>query len=263
MLKIAICDDTSECIESLQNLIGDYCSKHSVEFSLDTFCSGLDFCSAVESKVQSERPYDMIFMDMQMPTLSGVDTINRVSEQIKGALIFVTTSFTSFISAALRLGIFQFFSKPISKDEFELDFARGIEKINLRSELLELFYNKTKFAFSYNTILYIAKQGKKLEIHFEKGALSVEQRLYNACGLEFKDTKNGYVVYYYGSLASMLVLLEGRGFCKCHNGIIVNLSKVYSLSSKLVSLKNGESFAVSRTHYKEFNKEFSYYLARN
>lgn len=262
MLKIAVCDDTSECVTALENLIKDYCDKNEIEFSLDVFLSGVDFCSAVENFGGSEKIYDIIFMDMQMPVLSGVDTINRVSDKIKGTLIFVTTSFTSFISAALRLGIFQFFSKPIAKEEFEFDFARAIEKINSSSAKLELFYNKTKFAFSYDSILYIAKQGKKLEIHFEKGALKVDERLYNACGLEFKNTENGYVVYYYGSLASMLLSLEGRGFCKCHNGIIVNLSKVYSLSSKLVSLKNGESLAVSRTHYKEFNAAFSYYLAR-
>ncbi len=261
MLRIAICDDTKECVSSLEKLINDYCISNEIEFLVDAFFDGMSFCDAVGDCCEKSR-YDIIFMDMQMPQMSGVDVINRVSESIKDALIFVTTAFTSYISATLRLGIFQFFSKPIDKSEFELDFARAIERLQKRQEKFEICFNKTKFAFDYESILYVSKCGKKLELHFKKDTIKIDERLYNACGLEFELTSKGYVVYYYGTLASVQETLYSRGFCRCHNSIIVNLSYVYSINSKTTSLTNGEILPVSRTCQKEFSKSFSYYLAR-
>ena len=87
-VNIACCDDEKEQIQYYKKLFSNYEVRHEIELEIDYFLSG-DFL--LES-VRNGNVYDIIFLDMEMPGLSGLD-IAREIRTIRGKdtrIIFLT-----------------------------------------------------------------------------------------------------------------------------------------------------------------------------
>lgn len=52
----------------------------------------------------------------------------------------------------------------------------------------------------------------------------------------------------------------GRGFCRCHNSYIINLTKVCELSGKKFLCENGKSIPISKTYYVKVKDAFEHYV---
>ena len=67
MIKIAVCDDSPEFIPSLTQTLQSWGEKCSLKLKIDLFDNGDDLLSAL-----SRVDYDIIFLDIIMPMLSGM-----------------------------------------------------------------------------------------------------------------------------------------------------------------------------------------------
>ena len=68
-------------------------------------------------------------------------------------------------------------------------------------------------------------------------------------------TDNEYVTI--GPLKRFEEMLEGKGFSKCHNAYLVNLSKVEAVQKDEIVLSSGDRLHVSRARKKEFMVELT------
>ena len=85
-MNIAICDDNQEYINILEKYILD---KNEPEVSCDAFYSGEEL---VKMYNMGEGNYDVIFLDMEMNILNGIETANIIRKMDKHVIIvFVTT----------------------------------------------------------------------------------------------------------------------------------------------------------------------------
>ena len=84
MVRIAVVDDEKECSDMLVAFVDRYFSKTGEQYELTVFADGMDF-------VSSYKPCDIIFMDIRMKGLNGLDaahTVRKMDGEV--AIVFVT-----------------------------------------------------------------------------------------------------------------------------------------------------------------------------
>ena len=95
--------------------------------TIQVVASAEDGLDALEKTV--ELLPDMIFVDINMPHMNGLELIEKLGNLEKEILVIVVTGYSDFAYAqrALRLGVFDYFLKPVMEEPFFklLDKAKG------------------------------------------------------------------------------------------------------------------------------------------
>lgn len=203
------------------------------------------FSNAIESlRFINENEVDLIFLDIQMPDLSGIELARILSGRTMSytPLIIFTTAFDQFALEGYKLDVIDYLLKPFSYQ----DFLRGANKaLNLTRPKAkpvdnavveeEYIYLKVEFQtvrISCNNILYIEglKDYAKITLaDAEKSTLS----LITLKALEEK-------------------LPRGK-FMRIHKSIIISLKKITSVTRNAVYIGN-KMFPVSDQYKEEFAK---------
>jgi DNA-binding NtrC family response regulator len=87
-------------------------------------------------EITKNNPVDIILSDFKMPGLSGIDVLEQVKKINPEISFVIVTAFGTVENAvkAMRLGAFDYISKPVDLDELDLMIERIIEHKNLKSE---------------------------------------------------------------------------------------------------------------------------------
>ena len=127
--KILIIDDEEVVLDSCKMILAG--SRHELETASDGE-TGLQ-------KLVGFQP-DLIFVDLKMPGLSGLEVIEQVQAVDPTIVIVVITGFATVSSAvdAMKRGAYDFLPKPFTPDEFRLITRRGLEKRKLVLETIAL-----------------------------------------------------------------------------------------------------------------------------
>ena len=166
--KILIIDDEEVVRDSCSQILagGDY--------QIETASDGMQGLELVESF----HP-DLIFVDLKMPGLSGMEVIGKVHALDTTIVIVVITGFATVSSAvdAMKNGAYDFLPKPFAPDEFRLITRRGIERRKLVLETIALRREKE----------LLREQFASIVSHELKAPLSAVQQ--NLFALEFELSK--------------------------------------------------------------------------
>jgi two-component system NtrC family response regulator len=86
-----------------------------------------------------ERP-PVVITDIQMPSLSGYDVLKKIKAESPGTLVIVITAFGSVERAveAMKLGAYDYLTKPFSRDELRLVVAKALSYSGLQEENVRL-----------------------------------------------------------------------------------------------------------------------------
>ena len=131
------------------------------KYKVDTASNGKEALRMIEEEV-----YDLVFVDLRLPGMDGIELIRRINELSPGTQTIVITAYGSVESAveAMKLGAFDYIQKPIqSPEELELKVERAIERGKLLRENLYL-RRELKKAVSFNMV----GKSPKMEEVFEK-----------------------------------------------------------------------------------------------
>jgi len=112
-------------------------------------------------EITRSNPVDIILSDFKMPDLSGLDVLENVKKINPEISFVIVTAYGTVENAvkAMRLGAFDYISKPVDLDELDLMIERIIEHKNLKSENQLL---KTQLQEKYK-ITSIVSQSQKME----------------------------------------------------------------------------------------------------
>ena len=91
MIHIAVCDDEEYFRLREKKLVGEYMEKRKYSYTIDTYSSGKEMLDAANMPLQ----YDIIFLDINMEELDGLETARRIREiSAKVSIVFVTAYIT-------------------------------------------------------------------------------------------------------------------------------------------------------------------------
>jgi DNA-binding NtrC family response regulator len=150
--KVLIVDDDPYLTTQLRKLL------ESDELSVDTMSTAQEALSALGS-----TDYSVLITDLRMPGMGGMELIREVSQRRVLVTTIVTTAFGSIdrVVEAMRLGAFDFLTKPIDPTNLKLVMSRALKKRALQDEVLQL-RQQLKDVYSFNNI--ISKNPKMHEI---------------------------------------------------------------------------------------------------
>ena len=82
------------------------------------------------------RP-DLVFLDMNLPGISGIDLLKRIKEYDRNIAVIIMTAYGSIEGAveAVKLGAFDYIKKPVDLEELKLLADRALETSRLKQEL--------------------------------------------------------------------------------------------------------------------------------
>lgn len=111
MYRVVIVDDEEPVLESLT-------------FIFNKYVTDFELCGKARSgneaiKVIKDLAPDLVFMDIQMPGLNGIEVIKQLRPLFPKTVFILSTAYERFDIAqkAIRLGVFSYLVKPVSKNK--------------------------------------------------------------------------------------------------------------------------------------------------
>ena len=176
------------------------------------------FTSPVEAKKFIEhKDVDLIFLDIQMPGISGIDFLKALP---KGIMVIFTTAFGEYAVEGFNLQAVDYLLKP-----FELDrFVQAAERAR------DFFAHKNPDAGS-DTSLYVKADHGIVKI--APGEILYIEGLNNYLKIFLLNKKPLLVRM---SVKDMADKLMGKGFMRVHRSYIIPVAKVVSVRNRMIYL---------------------------
>jgi DNA-binding NtrC family response regulator len=135
--KILIVDDEEIVIRSCRRILDDSI------YVVDSTHDGQDALRKVD-----ETEYDLMILDIMMPGMDGLEVLQNVKERHPDVDVIMMTGLSEIQTAvkAMKLGAFDYLSKPFDPDELKLVVDRALERRQLQQENRKL---KTEVSSKY------------------------------------------------------------------------------------------------------------------
>lgn len=234
-MKILIVDDEKIASSRVQRILSELGYN-------DTFVIN-DSLEALNNIATNK--YDVVFLDIQMPNITGLELANKILEYEPKTFIIFQTAYDEYAIEAFKAGGLDYILKPTTNENIQ----SALDKVN------KYIQNNP----SNETKKIMGKRGNKIYL------MEVEDIYYIKADLDEVIIKIKEAdVYVRRKIGQMADLLQNKNFFRIHRSIIVNVDKIKSMQSveqsKLqISFKDIEEVVTSS---KEGAKEFREYLER-
>ncbi len=184
-------------------------------------------------KVLDEHTIDLMFVDIQMPGLTGMQFVGSL--QNKPMVIFIT-AYKQYALQGFDLAVVDYLVKPVALDRF-------VKACNRAAELFELKSNKAQTNNREAEYFFLTADYSQIKIMFDDIVWIEGVRDY--VKIHLKST--GKPLLFRVSLKSLESQLPSSGFIRIHKSYIVAIAAITSIRKSSVFIKDmelpiGESF---------------------
>jgi len=124
------------------------------DYHVDTACDGREGLEKIKT-----APYDFILCDIKMPNMGGMEFLKAAGDRISGATVIMMSAYGSIETAveAMKLGAYDYISKPFKTDEVYLTLKKAEERERLKKENQQLKERIQKIEGEYRFGRLVAK----------------------------------------------------------------------------------------------------------
>ncbi|PRR83472.1 LytR/AlgR family response regulator transcription factor [Clostridium vincentii] len=235
MIKIGICDDMIITTQEIESYILEVSNYYPQKIEIEIFYSGEKFCDRLKEGCY----FDIIFMDIEMGKINGIDAIKKLREKNQETLIIYISSKQNYFMDLFEVQPFQFILKPINQEEFNRKFELAYEKICKQSHCFE---------FKMGTS--IVRIPIKDIICFESCQRAI-----------FMMTKDNSYKFYM-KLSEIKKELEEHNFLLLHQSYLVNFEYIKEMHYSHAVLLNNQVINISEKRRKDIRKEYIIMIRR-
>ena len=229
-MYIAVCDDQTEELNTVVDLLHAWQADRCVSLRYKTFQNAEDLLEAA-----GKKPFSLYLTDVMMPGTDGLAAAREIrSFDAVADIVFLTTS-PGFAYESYRVHALDYLLKPIQA-EMLYPILDRIHARELRSQDgLTLKCGPTLVRVPFSQLTYVETNSKHL----------------------YFNLTDGTVREVYGTLKEFEPLLLTRPeFMQTHRSYIVNMLQVEELSSTSVKTFSGQTLPVSRLLYPQLQKDY-------
>lgn len=217
-LKCIVVDDDHMARKALERL----CEKKDSLDLVGIFENGRDALNYLEKEA-----VDLMFLDVEMPELSGLELLNLVPVL---PMIIFTTSKTEYAYDAFEFQAVDYLRKPLTLLRFE-------HAVNKAMELMQ----KRQVAQAEAEEIYIKEDGRYIRIPCEEILFFENVGDY----IRIKTQKGQHIIH--GTLKGVDEKLNDSRFVKVHRTYIINLSKIKDIEENSIVIDK-TVIPISRAH---------------
>ncbi len=143
MKKILVVDDDTAHARMLKTLMTEW--EYEIHLAED---------GTIAVKMVKEQPFDMVLMDMKMVKMSGMEALQLIKTYNPSLPVIIMTAYSSVHTAvkALKIGAYDYLTKPLDFDKLKLTIERIFESIFLKTENEDLKIRLDEKAFKHDII---------------------------------------------------------------------------------------------------------------
>lgn len=223
--KIVIVDDDQNDLKHVCNHISDFFSSTGIQ--LNTYIDALQF--------PINADFDVLFLDIDMPHISGLELAKEYKKRHQNALIIFTTSHNELVYKACNIHPFDF----IRKENLDIEMPDVLEEINYQLSQLHpsvtFYINGNAYVLRKESIFYCESFNHQTEIHFDHSSITVNMQL--------NDVER---------------TIDSNSFKRVGRSYLVNMKKVTKLEGTTLYISKHYQIPISRRKKKlvlEYMKE--------
>lgn len=231
MIKIAIVEDEQKTAFDLRNMLLRLAPE--LQHSFDIAC----FHNAEEFLTVQRGRFDLVFIDIQMPGLSGLEAAAKLRETDRATVLIFVTSLAQFALAGYEVDASDFLVKPVDMGALNLCLRRALKQLSHRQEKkIMLSVDGVRIYLPVSEIFYIE--------------VSNHQMIYHALSGDYTT---------YDSMNKVQKELEEHNFFRCNSCYLVNLRYVSSVDKFIVNV-HGAQLQISHPRKKAFMEALNRYI---
>ena len=230
-MRIAVCDDDETAVSFLRELIESYPKQ---KLNADGYSSGEDL-------LRTGNIYDLIFLDIDMKGIDGIETARRIRIHDRKVKIVYVTSYKEYAGKAFSVHAFGYLLKPVKQEKI----WKQIEDAMLWQEEEAPEVKQVEFT----AVEGLVRLPVDMIYYFEYQ----NRRIY----MKAKDTT--YEMR--GRISDIAGRMEEYGFSVPHKSFVVNLYHVKNIKGYEILMMNGEWIPLSQKQAVQFKEKLSLYLA--
>jgi DNA-binding LytR/AlgR family response regulator len=214
-LKAIALDDEPPALK----VLGSLCKRNSNINLVQTFTKPSEATSFLQNNA-----VDLIFLDINMPTISGIDFFKSIPQPI---MLIFTTAFSEFALEGFNLQAIDYLLKPITPERFEQACQKALlyyEKILSTQEeenipeYLQIRADYSLHQIAFEDIILVEALDDYVKIHCTTGKPIVARM----------------------TLKNLQLKLPEKLFIRVHKSYIISFNKIKALRNKVVYLPNFE-----------------------
>lgn len=228
-ILIAVCDDEEIFVENLYTLVTAGANESNIEVVVDKY---QDVEMLLEQMISAGKQYDLLFLDIDMPKMSGLDAALKLKEDGYEGLFCFVTSMSQYALDAFGVDAIGYLLKPakyvdvkhkLEQAMVQIRYMRNVKEAEKR--YIHITYSNEKIIVDTENVLYFEKRRNQCVIHLEDREL--------IC---------------YEPLKQIYERLNQEKFCYAHQGYVVNFDKIKDVLPTFIALGQGREIPVSRKY---------------
>lgn len=224
MIKCLIIDDEPAARDILKTYIED-CT--------DTEITGVCHDALQARKWMNSHSADLLFVDINMPKLSGLSFIKTLKDPPQ---IILSTAYSEHGVDAFELGVTDYLLKPFSFERFlkAVDKVKiNFENSNINDPAISVKADGKLYRILFENILFIESQGDYVTLHSNDNKLT-----------------------FHHSLKELLNVLPGDQFIRTHRSYIVSLAKIEYLEGNRLKIRDNY-IPIGKSYKEDFLSKYT------
>lgn len=232
MVNIAIVEDDKSQAEQLESTLSRYSNEFRVPLKTTVFYNAMAFLNKYSGE------YDIVFMDILMPMLNGMDASRLLREKDDKVMVIFVTNMQQYAIQGYEVGAFDFILKPVRYPEFKLKFTRAMSKLMPQKKVASILIKSESgiVRLTPDQILYVEVQQHHCVYHTRQG--------------DFRQ---------YQTMKSVELQLGEYGFARCNNYLLVNLAYINRIDGMSVYLDD-TVLPISYPRKKQFCEKYEDFM---
>lgn len=228
MIRIAIVEDEPDCAALLVNYIRRFEKEKGCE------CTATVFDNAIKFLGDYRAVYDIVYMDIEMPMMSGMTAAKKLRELDESVCLIFVTNMMQYALKGYEVDAMDFMVKPVGYFNFALKLRKAVAYVEKqKNNFILVEVDDAVKKIRINDIRYVEVRNHSLIYHLDREECVVP-----------------------GQLKNIEEQLLGENFAKCNHCYLVNLNYVTEIRPASVVV-GGEEIPMSRRKRREFLQQMA------
>lgn len=239
-MRIAVCEDEKE----MRDMLVEKVRKFYPSWQINGYSSG-------EEVLAEQEPADILFLDIQMPGMNGMETARALRKRDKKMILVFVTAIEEYVFQAFDVGAFHYLVKPFTDEKFAYVLETAVEQYQEMKALEKRAENQEEEIDRY---LLIKSGGTHRKVRISE---IIYAEVFNRKIILHKTDGD---VTYYGKM-SELEEKAGEDFYRSHRAYLVHFKYVERYDASTIYLERGSAL-MAKKNYPEFVKKYLKYNQR-